>query len=69
MQHPAQIFMGDTGSMFLGFIISIISLLGFKNVTMTSIIIPFMIIAIPFLDTIFAIIRRTLKNESDYKTR
>ncbi len=62
--HPAQIFMGDTGSMFLGFIISIISLLGFKNVTMTSIIIPFMIIAIPFLDTIFAIIRRTLKNES-----
>ena len=62
--NPAQIFMGDTGSMFLGFIISIIALLGFKNVTMTSIIIPFMIIAIPFLDTIFAIIRRTLKNES-----
>lgn len=62
--HPASIFMGDTGSMFLGFIISIIALLGFKNVTMTSIIIPFTIIAIPFLDTIFAIIRRYLKNES-----
>ena len=62
--NPAQIFMGDTGSMFLGFIISIIALLGFKNVTMTSIIIPFMIIAIPFLDTIFAIIRSTLKYES-----
>ncbi len=62
--HPASIFMGDTGSMFLGYIISIIALLGFKNVTMTSIIIPFTIIAIPFLDTIFAIIRRYLKNES-----
>ena len=62
--YPAQIFLGDTGSMFLGFIISIIALLGFKNVTMTSVIIPFAIIAIPFLDTIFAIIRRYLKNES-----
>lgn len=62
--HPASIFMGDTGSMFLGFIISIIALLGFKNVTMTSIIIPFTILAIPFLDTLFAIIRRYLKNES-----
>lgn len=62
--HPASIFMGDTGSMFLGFIISVIALLGFKNVTMTSIIIPFTILAVPFLDTIFAIIRRFLKNES-----
>lgn len=62
--HPASIFMGDTGSMFLGFIISVIALLGFKNVTMTSIIIPFTILAVPFLDTIFAIIRRYLKNES-----
>lgn len=63
-KYPAKIFMGDSGSMFLGFIISIISLLGFKNVTMTSLIIPFMIIAIPVLDTIFAVIRRTIKNES-----
>ena len=63
-KHPAKIFMGDSGSMFLGFIISIIALLGFKNVTMTSLVIPFMIIAIPVLDTLFAIVRRTLKNES-----
>lgn len=62
--HPASIFMGDTGSMFLGYIISIIALLGFKNVTMTSIIIPFTILAVPFLDTLFAIIRRYLKKES-----
>lgn len=62
--HPASIFLGDSGSMFLGFIISIISLLGFKNVTMSSLIIPLLILAIPILDTIFAIIRRTLKGES-----
>ena len=62
--HPASIFMGDSGSMFLGFIISIIALLGFKNVTVTSLIIPLLVLAIPILDTIFAIIRRLLKGQS-----
>ncbi len=61
--YPATIFMGDSGSMFLGFIIACISLLGFKNVTMTSFIIPIFILAIPILDTLFAIIRRMLKGE------
>lgn len=62
--NPAQIFMGDSGSMFLGFIIAIIALLGFKNVTMTSLVIPFLVLAIPILDTLFAILRRALKGES-----
>lgn len=60
---PATIFVGQCGSMFMGFIISVIALLGFKNVTMTSLIIPLLILAIPILDTLFAIIRRTLKGE------
>ena len=38
--HPAKIFMGDTGALFLGFMIAVLSLLGFKNVTMISFIIP-----------------------------
>ena len=62
--YPAKIFMGDSGSMFLGFIIAVIALLGFKNVTMTSLIIPFLVLAIPILDTLFAILRRLLKGES-----
>lgn len=62
--HPAKIFMGDSGSMFLGYIIAVISLLGFKNVTLTSFIVPVLILAIPILDTLFAIIRRILKKES-----
>ena len=61
--YPASIFAGDSGSMFMGYIISVIALLGFKNVTMTSFIIPLIILAIPILDTIFAIIRRKLKGE------
>ena len=62
--YPASIFMGDSGSMFLGFIISVIALLGFKNVTMTSLIVPLLILAIPILDVIFAILRRFIKGQS-----
>lgn len=61
--NPALIFAGDSGAMFMGFIISVIALLGFKNVTMTSLIIPLLVLAIPILDTLFAILRRTLKGE------
>ena len=61
---PAKVFMGDTGSMFLGFMISIIALLGYKVATITSIIIPIIILFIPLLDTILAIFRRILKKET-----
>lgn len=61
---PAKIFAGDTGSMFLGYIISIIALLGFKNVTLSSFIIPILLLFIPIFDTTCAIIRRLLKGES-----
>ena len=62
--YPAKIFMGDTGSMFLGYMMSIITILGFKSVMMSSIIIPLFILVVPILDTLFAIIRRKLKGES-----
>ena len=65
--HPATIFAGDSGSMFMGFMISVIALFGFKNVTMTSLIIPLLILAIPILDTLFAILRRLLKGENPAK--
>ena len=62
--YPAKIFMGDSGSMFLGFIISIITILGFKATLMSSIIIPMFILVVPILDTLFAIVRRRLKGEN-----
>ena len=64
--YPATIFAGDTGSLFMGFIISIISLLGFKTTVITSVFIPLMILAVPVLDTLFAIIRRLLKHKHIY---
>lgn len=61
---PASIFMGDTGSQFLGFIISIIALLGFKTATITSLIIPLLLLFVPIFDTLLAMARRLLKGES-----
>ena len=56
--HPAKIFMGDTGSLFLGFMISVLALLGFKNVAVVSLIIPIIMLGVPISDTFFAIVRR-----------
>ncbi|WP_227394319.1 glycosyltransferase family 4 protein [Jeotgalibacillus aurantiacus] len=61
--HPAKIFMGDTGALFLGFAISVVALLGFKNVTIISLIIPIIILGVPISDTIFAIIRRYVNKQ------
>ena len=62
--NPADIFLGDSGSMFLGYMVGVVALLGYKSVVLTSIVIPFLILIIPLLDVIFAIIRRKLKGES-----
>ena len=62
--NPASIFMGDTGSMFLGFMVAVISLLGFKTATLTSFLIPILTLFIPILDTLLAILRRLIKGES-----
>lgn len=62
--HPAKIFAGDTGSMFMGYTIAVIALLGFKNITLTSFIIPLLVIIIPILDTFLAIVRRKINKKS-----
>lgn len=61
--YPAKIFMGDTGALFLGYMIGVLSLLGFKNVTMISFIIPILILGVPLSDTFFAIIRRVINKQ------
>jgi UDP-GlcNAc:undecaprenyl-phosphate GlcNAc-1-phosphate transferase len=61
--HPAKIFMGDTGALFLGYMISVLSLLGYKNVTFITLIIPVIILGVPISDTFFAIIRRLVNKQ------
>ena len=57
--HPAKTFMGDSGSLYLGFMIASISVLGStKGATLIVTIVPFLALGLPIFDTIFAIIRR-----------
>lgn len=62
--HPAKLFMGDCGSLFLGFLMGVLSLLGLlEGATIISLFIPIMVLGIPILDTMFAIVRRKLNHK------
>ncbi|WP_334109890.1 MraY family glycosyltransferase [Thermodesulfitimonas autotrophica] len=57
--HPARIFLGDCGAMFIGFILSCGAIIGVaKTATAVTLITPAVILGIPLLDTLFAILRR-----------
>lgn len=57
--YPARIFLGDSGSMYLGFTVAVLAVMGLaKSATFISVIIPIVILGIPLLDTTFAIVRR-----------
>ncbi|MDF9406964.1 MAG: putative undecaprenyl-phosphate N-acetylglucosaminyl 1-phosphate transferase [Pelotomaculum sp. PtaB.Bin013] len=57
--YPARIFLGDSGSMFLGYSVAVLAIMGLaKGPTFISVIIPVVILGIPLLDTVFAIVRR-----------
>ena len=62
---PAKTFIGDTGSNFLGFSLSIISILGVaKTYTIAVIVLPLIVLGLPIFDTVWAIIRRLIKGKS-----
>lgn len=64
-RNPAQMFMGDTGSTFLGYILATISIQGlFKYYAIISFAVPFLILGLPMFDTLFAIIRRLAKGQN-----
>lgn len=64
--HPASVFLGDCGALFIGFMISVISLLGFgyKSSTFFTLGAPIVVLMVPILDTIIAIIRRKIHHKS-----
>lgn len=65
--NPARIFMGDSGSMFLGFVLAGISLLGSgtqKSPTLIAILVPVLALGLPLMDMLLAIVRRFLQRRS-----
>lgn len=63
--NPAKIFMGDTGSTFLGFMLASLSILGmFKSYAIISFAVPLLIMGLPLFDACFAMLRRIMKGQS-----
>jgi len=65
--NPAKIFMGDTGALFLGYILAVLSIGGlFKFHAVMSFMVPLSIFALPIFDTVFAVFRRILHGKSPF---
>lgn len=63
--NPAKIFMGDTGALLLGYVLSTVSVLGmFKFYAIVTFVVPILALALPLFDTLFAIIRRLLRGQN-----
>jgi UDP-GlcNAc:undecaprenyl-phosphate GlcNAc-1-phosphate transferase len=59
--NPAKIFMGDTGAMFLGYVLAAISVMGaIKSATAIALAVPILALGLPIFDTAFAILRRAI---------
>ena len=62
--NPAKTFMGDSGALYLGFMIAILSIISpLKRATFIAALVPIMALAIPIFDTLLAIVRRLIKHE------
>ncbi len=62
--NPAKLFMGDTGALFLGYMLSTLSVMGlFKGYAVISIAAPFLILGLPIFDTMSAILRRAKNHQ------
>ena len=63
--NPAKIFMGDTGSTFLGYVLAVVSIQGmFKMYSVISFVVPFLMLGLPIFDTASAFIRRIAKGQN-----
>lgn len=64
--HPASIFLGDCGALFIGYMIAVISLLGFgyKTTSFFTLGAPIVVLMVPIMDTLIAIVRRKVHHKS-----
>ena len=66
--HPAKIFLGDTGSMLLGFWLGTIAIASnAKAAAATTLILPLVVMGVPVFDTLWAIVRRSLARQAPWK--
>lgn len=66
--HPAQIFLGDSGSLLLGFLLSILSIRGsYKGATLITVMAPILVLGFPIMETLLSMIRRLLNSLIGFK--
>lgn len=66
--HPARIFMGDTGSLFLGFTLALLSVTASHKTTASlSVLVPVLAFGVPLLDTVLSVLRRSLRDRGAFE--
>ena len=66
---PARIFLGDTGALFMGYMLALLALEGYRQVTVITFVVPLLTLAIPLLDTLISILRRARTGQSPFPSR
>jgi UDP-GlcNAc:undecaprenyl-phosphate GlcNAc-1-phosphate transferase len=61
---PGRIFLGDTGALFIGYVLALLSLEGFRKVTVLTFVVPLLALAVPILDTSLSILRRMRRRKN-----
>jgi UDP-GlcNAc:undecaprenyl-phosphate GlcNAc-1-phosphate transferase len=64
---PARIFLGDTGSLFVGYSLALLSLEGYSQVTVITFVVPLLALAVPIIDTLISIVRRAGEGRSPFR--
>ena len=55
---PARIFLGDTGALFIGYVLSLIAIEGYAKASLLTFVVPLLALAVPIMDTMLSIVRR-----------
>lgn len=64
---PARIFLGDTGSLFIGYNLALVSLEGYRQVSVVTFVVPLLALAVPVLDTALSILRRARTGQNPFR--
>ncbi len=64
---PARIILGDTGSLFVGYSLALLSLEGYRQVTVIPFVVPLLALAVPIIDTLISILRRAGTGRSPFR--
>jgi UDP-GlcNAc:undecaprenyl-phosphate GlcNAc-1-phosphate transferase len=63
---PARIFLGDTGALFIGFVLSLLALEGYRKVSVLTFVVPLLALAVPIMDTLLSVIRRLRRQTNPF---